>query len=98
MRLGLCAVTLPLAWAIERFHGHVIPALGRSSLFVYWIHVEMAYGVLSRPLRRALPIELSWVATAALCALLYAIVRWKNRRLRGVELAGAFRFFAPILK
>ena len=55
--------------------GRVITTLGRSSLFVYWIHVEMAYGGIARPLKRALPLELSLVATVALCALLYKIVR-----------------------
>ena len=60
--------------------GRVITTLGRSSLFVYWIHVEMAYGGLSRPLKRALPLELSLVATVALCALLYEIVRGRIAR------------------
>lgn len=98
IRLGLCTVMLPLAWSLGRFHGVVIPTLGRSSLFVYWIHVEIAYGVLSRPIRRALPIEAALLGTAALCAVLYALVVWKNRRLRGVELTGPWRVLAPILK
>jgi uncharacterized membrane protein len=78
--------------------GRVISTLGRSSLFVYWIHVEMAYGGLSRPLKRALPLELSLVATVALCALLYKIVVWKDRKMKTVELTGAWKFLAPVLK
>jgi len=78
--------------------GRVITTLGKSSLFVYWIHVEMAYGGLSRPLKRALPLELSLVATVALCALLYKIVVWKDRKMKTVELTGAWRIFAPVLK
>jgi uncharacterized membrane protein len=78
--------------------GRVIATLGRSSLFVYWIHVEMAYGGLARPLKRALPLELSLVATVALCALLYQIVLWKDRKMAGRELTGAWRIFAPVLK
>ena len=78
--------------------GRVISTLGKSSLFVYWIHVEMAYGGLSRPLKRALPLELSLVATVALCALLYKIVVWKDQKMRDVELKGAWRIFAPVLK
>ena len=42
--------------------------------------------------------EASLVATAMLCGLLYAIVRWKDRRMAGVKLAGPFRIFAPVLK
>jgi uncharacterized membrane protein len=78
--------------------GRVITTLGRSSLFVYWIHVEMAYGGIARPLKRALPLELALMATVALCALLYQITRWKDRKMAGRELTGAWRIFAPVLK
>ena len=78
--------------------GRVITTLGRSSLFVYWIHVEMAYGGLAKPIKRTLPLELSLVATVALCALLYAIVKWKDRKMKDVQLTGAWRMLAPVLK
>ena len=78
--------------------GRVITTLGKSSLFVYWIHVEMAYGGLSRPLRRSMPLELSLLATVLLCALLYKIVKWKDRKMANVELKGPYRFLAPIIK
>ena len=38
--------------------------LGVTSLFVYWIHVEMAYGGLSKPIRGAL--SLPWAIMAFL--------------------------------
>jgi len=114
LRLGICTAMVPIAWGIDRFHafaratwsyfsepdvpGRVISTLGRSSLFVYWIHVEMAYGGIAKPIKRTLPLEWSLVATVALCALLYAIVRWKDRKMQGVELKGALRILAPILK
>jgi hypothetical protein len=69
----------------------VITTLGRSSLFVYWIHVEMAYGAIALPLRRAMPLELSLLGTVLLCALLYQIVRWKDRKMREATLTGPFR-------
>jgi uncharacterized membrane protein len=78
--------------------GRVITTLGRSSLFVYWIHVEMAYGAIALPLRRAMPLELSLLGTLLLCALLYAIVRWKDRKVQGVELKGPIRILSPILR
>jgi uncharacterized membrane protein len=78
--------------------GRVITTLGRSSLFVYWIHVEMAYGAIALPLRRSMPLELSLLGTLLLCALLYGIVRWKDDRLREVRLTGALRIFAPVLR
>ncbi|MDP2055047.1 MAG: heparan-alpha-glucosaminide N-acetyltransferase domain-containing protein [Acidobacteriota bacterium] len=112
IRLGICTVMVPVARAVVLYqealpgwlggyHSKGPPlatVLGRSSLFVYWIHVEMVYGLLARPLRRALPIGWSLVATAALCLLLYAIVLWKDRLMAGVKLTGPFRIFAPVLK
>ncbi|MEO7135113.1 MAG: heparan-alpha-glucosaminide N-acetyltransferase domain-containing protein [Vicinamibacterales bacterium] len=78
--------------------GRVIATLGKSSLFVYWIHVEMAYGGLSRPLKRALPLEVSLLAAVALCAVIYKIVVWKDRKMKTIELTGPWRLLAPILK
>ena len=78
--------------------GRVITTLGRSSLFVYWIHVEMAYGSIALPLRRALPLEQSLLGTAMLCAMLYLIVRWKDRVMQGVTLPGPLRILSPVLK
>jgi len=34
----------------------------------------------------------------ALCALLYWIVRWKDRKMAGRQLTGPWRMFAPVLK
>jgi len=78
--------------------GRVITTLGRSSLFVYWIHVEMAYGAIALPLRRAVPIELSLLGTLLLCALLYQIVRWKDGKMRDVRFTGPFKILSPVLK
>jgi uncharacterized membrane protein len=97
IRLGICTALVPIGWIVCRSPGFVA-TIGRSSLFVYWIHVEMVYGVLGRPFRRALPLPGSLVATAALCVVLYGIVVWKKRMMEGVKLAGLFRIFAPVLK
>jgi uncharacterized membrane protein len=99
MRLGLNAALLQIAWWMAHLHEfRVVTTLGRSSLFVYWIHVEMAYGAIALPLRRELPIELSLIGTAMLCALLYQLVRLKDRLMRGVELRGPIRILTPVLK
>jgi hypothetical protein len=76
----------------------VIQTLGRSSLFVYWIHVEMVYGGVARPIKRALPLEVALVATVLLCAVLYAITRWKDRKMKDVQLTGPVSVLAPVLK
>jgi len=114
IRLGICTTMVPLARAVDVFHrivrarfadrlpegspGVVITTLGRSSLFVYWIHVEMAYGGLAKPIKRALPLEISLIATVALIALLYAITKWKDRKMQDVELRGPYRILAPVLR
>ncbi len=38
--------------------------LGRTSLFIYWIHVELIYGVFSRPLHKSLTLTQALVACA----------------------------------
>src|SRR5687767_5482852 len=48
---------------------------GRSSLFVYWIHVEMAYGIFSAPIHRRLPLEWAMVGWALLTLLLFGLVK-----------------------
>lgn len=58
---------------------HVVETLGRSSLLVYWIHVEMVYGVVATPLKQRLPLASSLAAVVALSLLLYALVRTKQR-------------------
>ena len=114
IRLGICAAMVPIARAVDVFHGIVrarfgarlpdgspgvvVTTLGRSSLFVYWIHVEMAYGGIAKPIKRMLPLEVSLLATIALLALLYAIVKWKDRKMRDVELTGPYRILAPVLR
>jgi uncharacterized membrane protein len=102
IRLGIVALTVPVAWIVER----VIPpgwlrplvTLGRSSLFVYWIHVEMVYGVIAEPLKGTLPFWGSLAATAAMSLLLYGLVRLKNRWLERNGLRGPFRILAPVIR
>jgi uncharacterized membrane protein len=79
IRLGIVTALVPLAWLAPRLPG--IETLGRSSLFVYWIHVEMVYGVIATPIKRSLPLWGSLVATLLLCAVLYLLVRLKDRAL-----------------
>jgi len=56
---------------------------GRSSLFVYWIHVEIAYGIFTYPLHHRLPVAWSFVAFAVFSALLYGAARLKSRIVAG---------------
>jgi uncharacterized membrane protein len=100
IRLGLAMTLVPITWVLEKWVKPLgfLETFGRSSLFVYWIHVEMVYGVIAKPLERLMPVELSILATLALWALLLAIVRWKNRVFGQLELTGPLRVLAPVLR
>ena len=102
IRLGLCALTVPGAFVVERL---VRPAvlmpvvtLGRSSLFVYWIHVEMVYGVIAEPIKQHLPIATVVMGTTMLTLFLYLLVVLKNRLLDRYELRGPFKILAPVIR
>jgi uncharacterized membrane protein len=88
---GLAAI-YAAARAVEACGGRlpVLERLGRNSLFVYWIHVELVYGYATWPLRRRLPLWGTAVAYVVFCALMYAAIGvrdrlvegWRARRLR----------------
>lgn len=73
----------------------VLVLLGRSSLFIYWIHVEMVYGVMSMPLHHALTLSESWIGLALFSAFMVgcAVAKdrvkawWRQRPIRGRPLA-----------
>jgi uncharacterized membrane protein len=80
LRLGIVTVATGLAFVATRvWAGGPLLEFGRASLFVYWIHVEMAYGVLSLPLHRRLPFEWALAGLALFVLLLFLLVRLKDR-------------------
>jgi len=106
IRLGLLLMLVGVAylWHTDRRGQSRVPMfftraplveLGRSSLFVYWIHVEMAYGILTTPLHRRLPLEQAYVGFLLFALMLYGLVKAKNRVLgfNGAQVRG-FRFIS----
>jgi uncharacterized membrane protein len=89
LRIGLMVVILAAAWrwrrnlSADRFSP--LLQFGRTSLFVYWIHVEMVYGVLSHPLHRALPIGWAFATFGAFTVLMLGASVAKDRWWRGME-------------
>ena len=53
--------------------------LGRTSLFIYWIHVELVYGLISRPWHRALTLFQAFIAYVIVCGLMLACSIAKER-------------------
>jgi uncharacterized membrane protein len=80
LRLGVVIAATGVAYLATRvWEGGPLLEFGRASLFVYWIHVEMAYGVLSLPIHRRLSFEGALAALAVFCVLLFLLVRMKDR-------------------
>jgi uncharacterized membrane protein len=79
LRLGVLISAIPLAYLWNLWKGpSPLREFGLSSLFVYWIHVEMVYGVVSAGLHRQLTFEGAVAAFAAFSAFLFALVKLKN--------------------
>jgi len=53
--------------------------MGRGSLFIYWIHVELVYGYSSWLWRGQLPLWATWIAYGVFCGLMYAALVWRDR-------------------
>src|SRR5205823_3866854 len=67
LRTGLMTFAIAVAYAWEQRPGargrwSAMRVLGQTSLFIYWIHVEMVYGLMSTPLHRALTLRQAWAA------------------------------------
>lgn len=100
LRVGLMTVAIAIAYAWESRAGAAeawspVRQFGRTSLFVYWIHVEMVYGIVSEPLHRSLTWIQVWVAYALFtlfllaCSILkdYAVGIWRTRQRQAAAAA-----------
>ena len=103
VRLGILAslVGIAFAWSTLRAgRWSPLQEFGMASLFVYWIHVEMVYGVVSTPLHRSLTFQHVIGAMLAFSVFLFGVVRVKNRVTRSRRVAGkstAFESFRAAL-
>ena len=81
VRLGILVLAVPLAfgWNALWRGWSPIREFGVASLFVYWIHVEMVYGLVSLPLHQAFSLTGAWVALGGFSLFILACVVVKNR-------------------
>ena len=63
---------LPRAWS-------PMELLGRTSLFIYWVHVELVYGQATRPLHKALSFNGAVIAFAIFTLGMLALAMLKSR-------------------
>ncbi|PYR63531.1 MAG: hypothetical protein DMF91_03170 [Acidobacteria bacterium] len=85
IRVGILMVTLAALCVLARLAEHRgveihrIERFGRTSLFIYWIHVELVYGYASWLLRGRLPVWGALVACALFSVLMYGAVVMRDR-------------------
>lgn len=84
VRLGVLLTAIPIAYAWNAsFRGwSPLRDFGVASLFVYWIHVEMVYGVVSLWLHRSLTFEQAVMSYVAFSLFLFGLVKLKDRYIR----------------
>jgi len=91
LRVGILTLVVPFAYVwvrtIVRQAWSPMEQLGRSSLFIYWIHVEMVYGLISLRIHKSLSHPQAWAAYVAFVILMLLcsiekdrIVRWWSAR------------------
>lgn len=85
LRLGLLMTFIPVAFAWDRRPwsaraGRWSPLVdfGTASLLVYWVHVELAYGLVSRPLHKRFSLDEMLVAYVIFVALMLGVTRLKR--------------------
>ena len=81
LRLGLLMSAIPLGylWMLWMPGRSRVEEFGLASLFVYWIHVEMVYGVLSLPIHRRLTLVQALIAYMLFSLFLFWLVTLKAR-------------------
>jgi uncharacterized membrane protein len=82
IRLGILITALGAAWLWEqrptRRRWSPLQQFGRSSLFVYWIHVELVYGLISLPLHGAFSLARAWTGFVVFAALMLGVAVLKD--------------------
>jgi uncharacterized membrane protein len=94
IRLGILMMTLTAIYAaflaLKRRHAigsskaaredgiDPLAQLGRNSLFIYWIHVELVYGYASWLWRLRLPLWGTAIASILFCVLMYRAIGWRD--------------------
>jgi len=81
LRLGVLMLSLPVAYAWDKawVGRSILQEFGRASLFIYWIHVELAYGVLSGPIHKTLTLGQAFVAYAIFTIALFGAAKLKDQ-------------------
>jgi uncharacterized membrane protein len=86
-RLGTIGPMALLAYLVTRFSGErfsVMQQLGKTSLLVYWVHVELVYGHLFSRLHKKLSIPQATVGFVLMTAAMLALSVLRTKYWRGL--------------
>jgi uncharacterized membrane protein len=84
IRTGILVATVGAAYAWSK-RPHAVTAwspleqMGRTSLFIYWIHIELIYGLMVRPLHKSLTFGEAWMGVIAFALLMLLASLLKDR-------------------
>jgi uncharacterized membrane protein len=93
-RLGLIGMLAAIGWMVTRVSGDrfsVCKQFGRTSLLIYWIHVNLCYGGIARPLRGMLGVPAATAWILGLIALMLVVSILKTRYWDSVRTWAAAR-------
>lgn len=93
VRTGIMITAVPLAYAWQQRPGGALrfsplQQMGRSSLFIYWIHIELIYGLVVRPLHKSLTLGQAWVGVVIFCLLMLLLSLGKDRMVERLPASG----------
>jgi uncharacterized membrane protein len=100
IRTGILVASVAAAYAWSRRPRAItsfspLEQMGRTSLFIYWIHIELIYGLMVRPLHKSMTLGQAWIGVLvfALLMLIASLVKeevvTRVARWRGGKAAGA---------
>jgi len=89
IRVGICLMIMAGAYLWTEYCVGTgwswMQAMGKNSLMVYWVHVMIVYGSLVHPIKRALSIPRSALATAVVTLMMVVMsalwLAWKSRKV-----------------
>jgi uncharacterized membrane protein len=84
VRFGVLLSAIPVAYAWNAWFRGWSPLrdFGLASLFVYWIHVEMVYGVASIWIHKSMTFGQAVLSYVVVCVFLFGLVKLKDRMAR----------------
>jgi uncharacterized membrane protein len=83
-RAGVLTALVGLAYAWQQRPGGTtkwspLVQLGRTSLFIYWIHIEMIYGLITKPIHKTFSLPAAWFAVFAFSLFMLVCSLAKDR-------------------